>query len=367
MKILKKVGFLSLFPILLLVALIIASIASFQESKVFVLKKKAEEEQHADVSTALSGIPSFITDEMIIGALNTQAQYGYPASVCIAQVIGESGFGRYGPGGESGQGLSQLAYEYKNLFGIKGTGPAGSVNMVTGEQTSNGDDFTITAGFRVYHNYTECINDRAVLLTDVYSDLIAGVTDAKEFAQQMGSRWATDIRYAEKLINHMDNFNLYRLDTMTVEDYEEYQNSHSDPGEATEIQLRICEIAKNNQGTIPCTPDMCAAWVSGVYQAAGLPYPTGNAIDFWNKWKSSGSTSKDNIPLGAVVCGSGSGYMGSIYGHVGIYIGNGKVANNIGTFSVETLDQWCSWQTATCQGHTGWIGWVWPNNQPLNQ
>ena len=81
MKILKKVGFLSLFPILLLAALIIASIASFQESKVFVLKKKAEEEQHADVSTALSGIPSFITDEMIIGALSTQAQYGYPASV----------------------------------------------------------------------------------------------------------------------------------------------------------------------------------------------------------------------------------------------------------------------------------------------
>ena len=59
--------------------------------------------------------------------------------------------------------------------------------------------------------------------------------------------------------------------------------------------------------------------------------------------------------------------MGSIYGHVGIYIGNGQVANNIGTFSIETLEQWCSWQTATCQGHMGWIGWVWPNNQPLNQ
>lgn len=38
MKILKKVGFLSLFPILLLAALIIASIASFQESKVFHTK-----------------------------------------------------------------------------------------------------------------------------------------------------------------------------------------------------------------------------------------------------------------------------------------------------------------------------------------
>ena len=64
----------------------------------------------------------------------------------------------------------------------------------------------------------------------------------------------------------------------------------------------------------------------------------------------------ENIPPGAIVCGSGYGSMGSIYGHVGIYLGNGMVANNRGYFSVESLEEWCSWQTATCQGHTGWIG-----------
>lgn len=365
MKHFKKVGISSVIVLLLFVSLIVSTLSSYDQKRIIIFQKKNMEE-NTDVAASLAGLPPFITEEMIIGALTTQEQYHYPASVCIAQIIGESGFGRYGPGGDSGQGLSQLAYDYKNLFGIKGTGPAGSVDMNTGEQTPAGGDYTITAGFRVYHSYTECIQDRASLLTDVYSDLIAGVTDADEFARKMGSRWATDIRYAEKLITHMQNYNLYRLDTMTVQDYEDYKNSAGNPGEATEIQLRICEIARNNQGTVPCTPDMCAAWVSGVYEAAGLPYPYGNAIDFWNRWKNTGSTSMNNIPLGAVVCGSGTGYMGSIYGHVGIYIGDGLVANNIGTFSIEPLESWCAWQTATCQGHTGWIGWVWPNNQPLN-
>ena len=69
---------------------------------------------------------------------------------------------------------------------------------------------------------------------------------------------------------------------------------------------------------------------------------------------------------GSIVCGSGYGTMGSIYGHVGIYLGNGMVANNRGYFSVESLEEWCSWQTATCQGHTGWIGWVFPGGVPAN-
>ena len=122
-----------------------------------------------------------------------------------------------------------------------------------------------------------------------------------------------------------------------------------------------------NQGIYPCTPDMCAQWVTGIYQAAGAPtIPYGNAIDMWNNYKNTGNTSMENIPPGAIVCGSGYGSMGSIYGHVGIYLGNGMVANNRGYFSVESLEEWCSWQTATCQGHTGWIGWVFPGGVPAN-
>lgn len=136
-------------------------------------------------------------------------------------------------------------------------------------------------------------------------------------------------------------------------------------GTVTSGMQSIANKAKNNQGIYPCTPDYCAQWVTGVYIAAkakNIPY--GNAIDMWNNYKNTGSTSKDNIPPGAIVCGSGSGYMGSIYGHVGIYIGNGLVANNVGHFSIEPLAQWCSWQSATCQGHRGWIGWVFPGGVP---
>ena len=169
-----------------------------------------------NVDLPLENIPSFITQEMIIGALKCQDETGYPASVTIAQIIAESGFGKYGPGGDKGQGLSYLAYQYNNLFGIKGTGPAGSVNMKTGEQAANGSMYSINAGFRVYNTYTECIQDRAELLEEVYSDLIEDVDDANTFAVKIGGRWATDLDYGQTLIQIMERYDLYRLDEMTV-------------------------------------------------------------------------------------------------------------------------------------------------------
>lgn len=132
------------------------------------------------------------------------------------------------------------------------------------------------------------------------------------------------------------------------------------PGNAK--QQAVVEHATNNNGTFPCTANYCAAWVTGIYQAAGVEAPTGNAIDMWENYKDTGSTSRDNIPVGAVVCGSGVGEMGAEYGHVGIYLGNGRIANNIGSFQIaNSIDEWVSWQTATCHGYTGWIGWVAPN------
>ena len=177
----------------------------------------------------LEDIPVFITPEMIIGALKVQDEYGYPASVTIAQIIQESGFGAYGPYGDEGQGLSYLAYQYNNLFGIKGTGPAGSVNMQTVEQTKSGESYTIRAGFRVYNTYTEAIDDRAELLSEVYSDLIEGVNDANTFAMRIGGRWATDINYAKNLICQMETYDLYRLDRMTLGEFSELLGDFADP------------------------------------------------------------------------------------------------------------------------------------------
>ena len=182
-----------------------------------------------NVEVPIEGLPPFITQEMVVGALKTQDETGYPASVTIAQIINESGYGKYGPGGENGQGLSYLAYQYCNLFGIKGTGTAGSARMNTKEMTPGGQTYSIQAGFRAYNTYMECIEDRSELLTKVYSDLTENVTDANTFAVRIGGRWATGIHYGENLIDTMETYDLYRLDDMTLIDFSKMIGTFANP------------------------------------------------------------------------------------------------------------------------------------------
>ena len=172
-----------------------------------------------NVEVPIAGLPSFITQEMVVGALKAQDEYGYPASVTIAQIIQESGYGKYGPGGEDGKGLSGLAYNYCNLFGIKGTGTAGSVSMQTMEMNVLGELYSDRAGFRAYNTYTECIEDRSKILGEVYSDLIEGVNDANTFAMRIAGRWATGMDYGLSLIRVMKQYDLYRLDELTVNSF----------------------------------------------------------------------------------------------------------------------------------------------------
>lgn len=172
-----------------------------------------------NVTVPIEGLPSFITQEMVVGALKCQDEMGYPASVTIAQIIQESGFGSYGPGGDEKEGLSYLAFRYCNLFGIKGTGTAGSVDMNTLEMTGDGGLYPARAAFRAYHTYTEAIEDRGKLIKDYYSDLIQDVTDANTFAVRIGNRWATDIGYGKSLIRLMETYDLYRLDDLTLNDF----------------------------------------------------------------------------------------------------------------------------------------------------
>ena len=190
--------------------------SSFTPSSEFIDNR---EKVKYNVDVPVEGLPGFVTQEMLVGALKCQDETGYPASVTIAQIIQESGFGKYGPDGDKGQGLSYLAYQYNNLFGIKGSGTAGSVAMNTGEQHLDGSRYNITAGFRVYNTYTECIEDRTGLLDRVYKDLTFGVKDANTFAMKIGQRWATSLNYGPNLIRQMERYDLYRLDEMTLDEF----------------------------------------------------------------------------------------------------------------------------------------------------
>ena len=90
-------------------------------------------------------------------------------------------------------------------------------------------------------------------------------------------------------------------------------------------------------------PGWCAMWVSQVYQNAGLGYIGGNANDMYRNHTFTSDCSKLEVGmLVAVESSSSGGEAGLIYGHVGIYIGDGKVIDNIGHIRVTTLDDWIS-------------------------
>lgn len=132
-------------------------------------------------------------------------------------------------------------------------------------------------------------------------------------------------------------------------------NNSSESGK--EMQKKIVEIASSGKD-LGLGAGMCQAWVAEVYSQAGQSWISAPcASEAANQWLV--SKDKNNIPLGATVYGhayirpNGSQAMcnGHEAGHVGIYIGNGKVASNVGGIRIETLDSWIA--------SFGWKGWGW--------
>ena len=139
------------------------------------------------------------------GAIAAQQRYGIPAAVTIAQAIDESSWGQSG-----------LATADHNLFGIKGTGPAGSHAWPT-QEYENGAWVTRTAPFRVYHNITESIADHSQLLatSQAYQLAMANRHVPDAFATALTGVYATDPNYGPNLITLMRLYNLYRYDSAT--------------------------------------------------------------------------------------------------------------------------------------------------------
>jgi flagellum-specific peptidoglycan hydrolase FlgJ len=137
------------------------------------------------------------------GTVAAQRRYGVPASVTIAQAIEESAWGQ-----------SSLAARYHNLFGIKGTGPAGSVTLPT-QEYENGSWVTVGAQFAVYHNDAESIADHAELLatSGYYARAMADRAHPDAFANDLTGVYATDPGYGANLIALMKLYNLYQYDT----------------------------------------------------------------------------------------------------------------------------------------------------------
>ena len=158
-----------------------------------------------------TGMPGTAAQQAFItmvapGAIAAQQRYGIPASVTIAQAIDESGWGQSG-----------LAAADHNLFGIKGTGPAGR-DMRPTQEYENGIWVTRTAPFRVYHNIAESIADHGRLLatSQAYQHAMANRQVPDAFAAALTGVYATDPNYGSNLITLMRLYNLYRYDSATA-------------------------------------------------------------------------------------------------------------------------------------------------------
>jgi len=141
-------------------------------------------------------------NEIAPWAMAAQRRYGVPASVTIAQAIDESGWGQ-----------SVLATADHNLFGIKGTGPAGTV-VVPATEYQNGQLVDQASSFRVYHNIAESVDDHGKLLatSQYYRQAMADRHNPNAFAAALTGIYATDPQYGSKLVDLMQRYDLYRYD-----------------------------------------------------------------------------------------------------------------------------------------------------------
>lgn len=198
---------------------------------------------------------------------------GVPASLTIAQAALESNWGSSG-----------LARQANNLFGIKGTGPAGSVMMPTTEYR-NGSPIRMNAPFRKYRSWAESIADHTRLLQNKrYAGVLrrSGQEAAKAVA---AAGYATDPSYASKLIGLMEKYDLYQYDTrkgdepMTAEEKKRFDVLVDTVNKQAE---RIAELERNASMPVP-------DWAKAAVQAAVsydparplIDTPEGGSLDFY--------------------------------------------------------------------------------------
>lgn len=136
-------------------------------------------------------------------ALQKMFDHGIPASITLAQGILESG-----------NGNSKLAREANNHFGIKCHGWDGSGYYM--------DDDAKDECFRVYKSADESFEDHSqFLLKNRYADLFKlKVTDYKGWAKGLKKAgYATSPTYAKKLIEIIENSQLYKLDHISYKEF----------------------------------------------------------------------------------------------------------------------------------------------------
>lgn len=141
-------------------------------------------------------------EKAAVAAQKASAKSGLPAGVTVAQAALESNWGE-----------SQLSKAANNYFGIKAHGKHAVMEFRTCEFGATGETMVI-AKFAAYDSMEECFECRDSLITKgaVYADARAARNDIERFVSALGKHWATDPKYAEKVLRVYRECGLEKLD-----------------------------------------------------------------------------------------------------------------------------------------------------------
>jgi flagellum-specific peptidoglycan hydrolase FlgJ len=203
-------------------------------------------------------------EKLAVYAIEDMKKTNVPASLTIAQGILESA-----------DGNSTLATRANNLFGMKGTGTAGSISLPTREYIG-GIWVTVNAQFRKYHNWGESVADHSNLFLngvswnrDLYRGLIGkdGITAAREVAK---AGYATDPKYSDKLITLINENNLMEYDII---------EEISQEKQIEELERKVSNLEKRLQ-EIPA-PEW---FVNEFPNSLDMLHQKTGTIDFWRAY-----------------------------------------------------------------------------------
>ncbi|HWR34720.1 MAG TPA: glucosaminidase domain-containing protein [Clostridia bacterium] len=135
-------------------------------------------------------------------ARTASARSGLPAGVTVAQAALESRWGE-----------SQLSRRANNFFGIKAHGKHAWVEMPTTE-FFGGSASKVKAKFARYESMAQCFACRDALIANgaLYLEARTAAKDPEKFIRALAKRWATDPKYAEKLMKVYAESGLVELD-----------------------------------------------------------------------------------------------------------------------------------------------------------
>ena len=312
----------------------------------------------------MDGLPPWVTEEMVYTAVECQEKYGDPAGANIAQMIIES---------NGGDHMSGLAEKNKNLYGIKGDYDqpevVGSSSWQTGEEYTPGVHTTEYASFTAFRSHRDCIifRSRFMLKHSPYSTnpLIQEAIEKKDshlmFEGLKSAGWATSSSYVASLNDIFKTYDLEKFDHVTTAMLS--AGTGGGGGTITDGPVSGSQQAVIDACNSVGSPGagLCATWISQVYQAAGLGYPTGNANDMYWNWCH--SSNRSELKPGMIIAVSTHSHtpMGGTYGHIGFYVGNGQVMDNIGYIRTISVDEWISYYSTTVE-----VKWGWVYDQPLS-